>query len=135
MAKNLNYERCGKYLLTVRAEDCDGNSDFKIRSDTATISVTINDVNDNFPLFLHSPYHAYVMENAIPNPNGYVLTVKAFDADSPPFNSQIRYFLKEGDLDLFRINATSGDIYVLKPLDRELQAEYILSVVAMDAGK
>lgn len=134
VAKNLNYERRNKYLLTVKAEDNEGNSDVIVRSDVATISITITDVNDNFPIFLHSPYDAYVMENTIPQPNGYVLTVKAFDFDSAPFNSQIRYFLKEGDLDLFRINASSGEIFLLTPLDREKQAEHVLSVVAMDAG-
>lgn len=134
VAKNLNYERRSKYLLTVRAEDSEGNPDYPVRSDTASVSVTITDVNNNFPTFLHSPYYAYVMENGVPYPNGYVLTVKAYDADSPPFNSQIRYFLKEGDMDLFRINASSGEIFLLKPLDREKQAEHVLSVVAMDAG-
>lgn len=101
----------------------------------ASVSISITDVNDNFPVFVDSPYLAYVMENSVPYPNGYVVTVKAFDADSPPFNSQVRYFLKEGDLDLFRINASSGEIYLLKPLDREKQAEHVLSVVAMDAGE
>lgn len=74
------------------------------------------------------------MENVIP-PNGYVITVKAFDADTPPFNSQVRYFLKEGDADLFRINASTGEISLLRALDRELQAEYTLTLVAMDTGK
>lgn len=134
VAKNLNYERKNNYTLTVKAEDCEGNPELEVRSDTAIVAITITDVNDNFPVFVHSPYYAYVMENTVPYPNGYVLSVKAYDADSPPFNSQIRYFLKEGDLDLFRINATSGEIFLLRSLDREKQAEHVLSVVAMDAG-
>jgi protocadherin Fat 4 len=47
----------------------------------------------------------------------------------------VRYFLKEGDTDLFRINASTGDISLLRPLDRELVAEYTLTLVAMDTGK
>lgn len=135
VAKNLNYERKNRYVLTVRAEDCAadiGNGESKY--DTSELIISITDINDNAPTFMHSPYLAFVMENVIP-PSGYVLTVKAFDADTPPFNSQVRYFLKEGDADLFRINASTGEISLFRALDREAQAEYILTLVAMDTGK
>lgn len=136
VAKNLNYERKSRYLLTVRAEDCAGdiNGDV-VRSDTAEISVSVSDINDNPPTFLDSPYLAYVMENIIPPNGGYVVTVKAYDADTPPFNSLVRYFIKEGDTDIFRINASTGEISLLRALDREVQAEYTLSLVAMDTGE
>lgn len=61
--------------------------------------------------------------------------VRAYDADTPPYNDQVRYFLKEGDTDLFRINASTGDIFLLRPLDRELVPEYTLTLVAMDTGE
>ena len=61
--------------------------------------------------------------------------MKAYDADTPPYNAQVRYFLKEGDTDLFRINASTGDIFLLRPLDRESVAEYTLTLVAMDTGE
>jgi protocadherin Fat 4 len=142
VAKNLNYERKSRYVLTVRAEDCAGGllllnsgEDSSVRFDTASIVITVADINDNPPTFLDSPYLAYVMENVVPPPNGYVLTVRAYDADTPPFNGQVRYFIKEGDADLFRINASTGEITLLRALDREIQAEYILTLVAMDTGK
>lgn len=47
----------------------------------------------------------------------------------------LRYFIKEGDTDIFRINASTGDISLLRALDREIQEEYVLSLVAMDTGK
>lgn len=84
---------------------------------------------------MDSPYLAYVMENVIPPNGGYVITVQAYDADTPPFNSLVRYFIKEGDTDIFRINASTGEISLLRALDREEQAEYTLSLVAMDTGK
>ena len=133
VAKNLNFERKSRYVLRVRAED--SNSETLVRHDTATISVSVADINDNPPTFLDSPYLAYVMESVLPPPSGYVLTVTAYDADTPPFNGQVRYFLKEGDPDLFRINSSTGEISLLKPLDRETQPEYILTLVAMDTGK
>lgn len=135
VAKNLNFERKSRYILTVRAEDSSNDDDENIRYDTATISITVGDINDNPPTFLDSPYLAYVMENVIPPPNGYILTVRASDADTPPYNGQVRYFLKEGDAGLFRINASTGDISLLRALDREFQSEYLLTLVAMDTGK
>lgn len=135
VAKNLNYERKSRYVLTVRAEDCANDvGNGETRFDSAELIITITDINDNPPTFLDSPYLAYVMENVIPN-GGYVITVKAYDADTPPFNSQVRYFLKEGDADLFRINASTGEISLLRALDREQQAEYTLTLVAMDTGE
>uniref|UniRef100_A0A182F4L6 Protocadherin-16 n=1 Tax=Anopheles albimanus TaxID=7167 RepID=A0A182F4L6_ANOAL len=136
VAKNLNFERKSLYTITVRAEDCAGDTDggAEVRFDTARLSITITDINDNPPTFLDSPYLAYIMENVIPPNGGYVITVRAYDADSPPFNSQVRYFLKEGDTDYFKINASTGEISLLRALDRELQEEYILTLVAMDTG-
>ncbi|XP_014251864.1 cadherin-related tumor suppressor [Cimex lectularius] len=133
VAKNLNFERKSRYTLRVRAEDCSQES--AVRHDTATITVSVSDINDNPPTFLDSPYLAYVMENVVPPLDGYVVTVAAHDADTPPYNGQVRYFLKEeGDRRLFKINSTTGVVSLLKPLDREQQAEYTLTLVAMDTG-
>ncbi|XP_076252739.1 cadherin-related tumor suppressor fat isoform X2 [Rhynchophorus ferrugineus] len=135
VAKNLNYERRSKYVLTVKAEDCAGDiNEGIVRSDVAEITILVSDINDNPPTFLDSPYLAYVMENVIPPNRGYVITVNAYDADTPPFNNLVRYFIKEGDTDIFRINASTGDISLLRALDREIQEEYVLSLVAMDTG-
>lgn len=135
VAKNLNYERKSRYVLTIRAEDCASDiGDEESRFDTTELTISILDINDSSPTFLDSPYLAHVIENVRPPNGGYVITVKAFDADTPPFNSQVRYFLKEGDADLFRINASTGEISLLRALDRELQSEYTLTLVAMDTG-
>nr|CAG4640600.1 EOG090X0007 [Eulimnadia texana] len=128
VAKNLNYERKNQYVLTVQAED----SGSDIRYDSATATITILDINDNPPTFLDSPYVAYVMEEADKLP-ATVMTVQAHDADSPPYN-KIRYLIKDGDKSLFRINTTTGEISLLRSLDREKQSRYELTVVAMDSG-
>ncbi|KYN09067.1 Cadherin-related tumor suppressor [Trachymyrmex cornetzi] len=134
VAKNLNFERKPRYNLMIRSEDCAEEVGKEPRSDTAQITITVLDINDNAPIFLDSPYLAHVMENMVPPGSGFVKQVKAYDADSPPYNDQVRYFLKEGDTDLFRINASTGDISLLRPLDRELVPEYTLTVSAMDTG-
>ncbi|CAD1476828.1 unnamed protein product, partial [Heterotrigona itama] len=132
VAKNLNFERKSRYYLTIRGEDCASEVGETPRGDTAQVTVTVLDINDNAPVFLDSPYLAHVMENMVPPGGGFVIQVKAYDADTPPYNDQVRYFLKEGDTDLFRINASTGDIFLLRPLDRELVSEYTLTLVAMD---
>ncbi|XP_011701166.1 PREDICTED: cadherin-related tumor suppressor [Wasmannia auropunctata] len=133
VAKNLNFERKSRYHLIIGSEDCAAEVDKIPRNDTAQITITVLDINDNAPVFLDSPYLAHVMENMVP-PGGFVMQVTAYDADTPPYNDQVRYFLKEGDTDLFRINASTGDISLLRPLDRELVPEYTLTLVAMDTG-
>ncbi|KAG9437757.1 cadherin-related tumor suppressor isoform X1 [Apis mellifera carnica] len=134
VAKNLNFERKSRYYLTIRGEDCASEVGETPRGDTAQVTITVLDINDNAPVFLDSPYLAHVMENMVPPGGGFVIQVKAYDADTPPYNDQVRYFLKEGDTDLFRINASTGDIFLLRPLDRESVAEYTLTLVAMDTG-
>ncbi|KAK2725567.1 cadherin-related tumor suppressor-like [Artemia franciscana] len=128
VAKSLNYERKNHYVITVQAED----SGTYVRYDSSTVTVTLIDVNDNAPIFLNSPYIAYVMENAESLPLS-VVTVQAFDADSYPFN-KVRYLLKDGDSNLFKINTTSGEVTVHKALDREAKQQYQLSVIALDGG-
>jgi protocadherin Fat 4 len=68
--------------------------------------------------------------NRLPVP---IITVQAHDADSPPYN-RVRYLIKDGDKGLFRVNGTTGEISVLRSLDRETQSRYEIIVVAMDSG-
>lgn len=128
VAKNLDFERKSQYVLTVQVEDS-GND---VRYDTATATINILDINDNAPAFLDSPYYAYVIEeNSKP---ASVITVQAHDADSPP-NNNVRYLIKDGDKGLFRINGSSGEISVLRSLDREQRSQYEITIVAIDSGR
>lgn len=126
--KSLNYERVTKYNLVIQAEDSGDN----MRYSTATVSITVLDVNDNVPMFLDSPYIGFVRENMDTLPV-HVINVLAHDEDSPPFN-QLSYAIREGDPDLFNMSSTSGEIMVLKTLDRETISEYTLTVIATDSG-
>ena len=129
VAKNLNYERRNHYLLTVQAEDSGGD----VRYDSATVTVSIMDINDNAPVFLDSPFLVYVMENMAGLPTS-IATVTAFDADNPPYN-RVNYLVKDGDKSMFAVNASSGEISLLRGLDREQQQDYSLTVVAIDSGE
>ena len=82
VAKNLNFERKSRYYLTIRGEDCASEVGETPRGDTAQVTVTVLDINDNAPVFLDSPYLAHVMENMVPPGGGFVIQV------NNPSNSQ-----------------------------------------------
>lgn len=63
-----------------------------------------------------------------------MLLVSARDANSLSKNFQVRYLMKDGDKDAFRVNSSTGEITVHRALDRERQSEYQLTIVAMDTG-
>ncbi|CAB0029622.1 unnamed protein product [Trichogramma brassicae] len=134
VAKRLDYERQARYRLQLRAEDCPAERE-DVKYDLTELVVNLLDVNDNAPCFVDSPYLAQVMENQVPAPldgaggGGYVARFEARDADG----DQVSYYLKEGDPSLFRLNSSTGELALLRSLDRELKSEYTLTLVAMDS--
>lgn len=133
VAKYLNYERKSRYVLTIKAEDSPVGVDNRVNSDEVTVIITILDINDNYPVFPDSPYVIHVLEEYIPESKEFPMTiVKATDADSG-YNGRVRYYLK--DTEYFTIDSVSGKIYLVRSLDREVQSEHLITVVAMDSGK
>ena len=113
----------GLSVLQMSDEELNG----RVRFDTV-------DINDNPPVFFHSPYVVYVMEEMgqLTMPVS-INRVEAHDANSSPFN-RVGYLIKDEDKSLFRINGITGEISVLRSLDRETQSRYEIVVVAMDSG-
>ena len=100
---------------------------------TTTLTVTIEDINDNTPRFIDSKNAViFVRENT---PASTVITrVNATDADIG-VNGQIRYNIVNAPLTLpFRINNTSGEIGVMGNIDFEVTQMFILRVLASDSG-
>ena len=102
--KKLDFERKNAYQLTIQAED----TGTPVRYDTASVSIYIEDVNDSPPLFRHSPYLAYVVENGEELPR-YVTTVTAKDKDNPPYNN-IEYSMKKTFGGAFSIKMLTNQI-------------------------
>lgn len=127
--KKLDFERKNAYQLTIQAED----SGAPVRYDTASVSIYIEDINDSPPIFFHSPYTAYVVENGEELPR-YVTSLRARDADSPPHNV-VEYSIKKPVGNTFSINKTTGDVFLHSALDRETDPYYKLEVVAKDIGE
>ena len=127
--KNLDYERKKSYHVIVQCED--GGA--KPRYDTAAVYISIVDVNDNAPVFVDSPYLAYVQENMERFPV-HVVQLSARDDDSYSF-SRISYAIRDGNRKIFNINSTTGEVYAKQKLDRERENNYRLTVIATDSGQ
>ena len=128
--EHLDYETEQVHNLVIVVQDLPVGE--ASRSDTATITITVTDINDYVPLFDDSPYMAYVQENTANLPV-HVVQVMASDYDSPT-NAQLTYFLDEGE-SLFMMNSSTGIITAHQTLDREIREQYELIVTAVDSGE
>ncbi|XP_060034907.1 protocadherin-23 [Erinaceus europaeus] len=106
-------------------------------SATCLVSISVDDVNDNEPLFLRQVYNASLAEHT---PVGHCfLQVNASDADSGLYGF-VEYSLYDGFQSsmapqAFYINPHDGWICVSRDIDREQDpATYDLSVKAKDGG-
>lgn len=126
-SRPLDREKKARYTLTITARD-QGSPPL---SGTATVEVTILDINDNSPQFPSSSYTADVSEDV---PIGsLVLEVTATDPDQGP-NSQVMYFLTRGSQGMFIVDQHTGQIITTAPLDREKTASYSFEVCAADSS-
>lgn len=126
----LDRETISSYNLVIEA--LDGGTP-PLRGEM-TVNITIQDVNDNPPIFNQSRYFATVPENATIGTS--VLHVVAIDADAEE-NGQVSYSInrRQSDKDvMFRIDASTGLISVNKPLDFETKELHELVIVAKDHG-
>uniref|UniRef100_A0A8C5L0X7 Cadherin-5 n=1 Tax=Jaculus jaculus TaxID=51337 RepID=A0A8C5L0X7_JACJA len=131
MDKNLDREMKSTYEIVIEARDAQG---LRGESSTATVLVTLKDINDNFPIFTKSTYIFTVPEDIrVGTPLGS-LTVE--DPDEPE-NRKTRYSIVQGEYrDTFAIetdsNRNEGHIKPMKPLDYELIQQYTFSIEATD---
>ncbi|XP_030621866.1 protocadherin Fat 4 [Chanos chanos] len=125
--KPLDFENIEKYVLWIEARD----QHFPPYSAYERLEITVQDVNDNNPIFEHEPFYAEILENLSPQ---RVLMVSAIDQDSGP-NGQLEYAIIDGNKDSsFNINRATGEIRTTRPLNREKTAQYALRVKATDRG-
>lgn len=96
----------------------------------ARLHVAVTDVNDNCPVFVERPYAAAVLAGA--EPGAPVLRVRAVDADAND-NGEVRYEMKRGHGELFRVDRRSGQITLKQTVDAHNQL-YSLVIAAFDGG-
>ncbi|XP_074815030.1 cadherin-23 isoform X2 [Natator depressus] len=127
---NLDRETMASYTLVLEA--IDNGPTGNRRTGTATVHITVLDVNDNRPIFLQSSYEASVPEN-IPDSSS-IVQVKATDADEG-VNGRVWYRIVRGNnYNHFRINPSSGLVMRgLRHLDRENNSSHVLEVEAYNS--
>ncbi|XP_039987657.1 protocadherin-16 [Xiphias gladius] len=124
----LDREKRSTYTLSLEAFD--GGS--PKRTDEMTLDITVQDINDNAPVFNQSRYHAIISENLQPGSN--ILQVFATDADEGD-NGMVLYEInrRQSDPDrYFVIDSRTGIITLNKPLDFEMRRVHELVVQAQD---
>ncbi|XP_055033441.2 protocadherin Fat 4 [Misgurnus anguillicaudatus] len=114
------------YSLDVYAIEADANQP---RTQHAEVEITLQDVNDNPPVFPTDILDVTIQENIS---DGFrIMQLTATDADEGP-NALVTYAIISGADDSFRIDPESGDLIATKRLDRERRSKYSLLVRADD---
>ncbi|XP_070067866.1 neural-cadherin isoform X7 [Drosophila takahashii] len=135
VAGALDYETRRRYELKLVASD-------SLNENQTTIVINVRDVNDLPPQFPHTSYERTLDEGMTDTPFT-IMQVTATDGDKDrPQN--IVYFLTGQGIDpdnpansKFDINRTTGEIFVLKPLDRDQpngRPQWRFTVFAQDEG-
>ncbi|XP_050321161.1 putative neural-cadherin 2 isoform X1 [Bactrocera neohumeralis] len=136
VASPLDYETRPRYELRLEASR-------NRKTNYTTVVINVRDVNDNPPSFDRQTYRTQITEEDDRNLPKRILQVTATDGDVDRPMS-IVYFLTGQGIDpdntansKFDINRTTGDIFVLKPLDRDQphgRPQWRFTVFAQDEG-
>eukprot|EP00066_Takifugu_rubripes_P017726 XP_011606992.1 PREDICTED: protocadherin Fat 4-like [Takifugu rubripes] len=122
----LNRELHDSLILTVTAID-EGSPRMTTSS---SLTVLIEDVNNHDPEFSTDLYKVAVREDVRGGTS--LLQVSALDRDIG-MNGEVRYMLDKARP--FSVDAVRGVVMVMERLDRESDAEYTLTLTAVDLGE
>uniref|UniRef100_A0A8C7MDH3 Cadherin EGF LAG seven-pass G-type receptor 1 n=1 Tax=Oncorhynchus kisutch TaxID=8019 RepID=A0A8C7MDH3_ONCKI len=129
VATELDRETTEFYTFGMEARDCG----MPAMSSSASVSITVLDVNDNIPTFTEKVYSLKINEDAVVGTS--VLTVTAVDRD---VNSVVTYQISSGNTrNRFAITSQSGGglITLALPLDYKQERQYVLTVTASDGTR
>ncbi|XP_048837555.1 protocadherin Fat 4 isoform X3 [Brienomyrus brachyistius] len=129
LEKELDRETVSLYILTIQVSDCGQPLSSRLTG-TARVTILVKDVNDNAPSFkstsmIHIPEDTPLQTE--------IMVVQAVDLDSG-LNGHVLYELENWSGSRFRINSTTGAVYLEEPLDRELVNVYKVRLTARDQG-
>ncbi|KAI8798258.1 protein dachsous, partial [Biomphalaria glabrata] len=127
LAKPLDHEKKSKYIVGIQVSD--GVPD---HTQSKWITINIDDINDNAPVFSKQSYEVALPEQTSINQS--VLTVQATDADSGE-NAYIEYSMAPSPVSSFSINPQTGTIFTNRIITFTSGESIIqLVVVAKDKG-
>ncbi|XP_063535719.1 protein dachsous [Cydia strobilella] len=126
VAAPLDYEANTDFEFPVIATDRGG------LSTTAVVKIQVLDTNDNVPAFTVKDYNVSLKEGRVSSEP--IVAVTATDADSGR-NGAITYRIVNGnDNDVFRIDRSTGEMFVTKPSLIRANGKFDLEVSATDGG-
>ncbi|XP_022814420.1 protein dachsous [Spodoptera litura] len=130
LLRSLDYENLVRHTLIISARD----NGVPSLSANLTLVVDVQDVNDNPPVFEHDSYSANVLESeAI---NAKILEIQAIDKDTGN-NARITYKIAADSNtteEYFKVQPSTGWVYLAKQLDRETTAKHKMVIIAVDNG-
>lgn len=129
VASELDRETVEFYTFGVEARD---NGE-PVMTSSASVTITLLDVNDNNPTFTEKVYQLRLNEDAVVGSS--VLTMTAVDRD---VNSVVTYQITSGNTrNRFAISSQSGGglITLALPLDYKQERQYVLTVTASDGTR
>ncbi|KAI8521410.1 hypothetical protein Bbelb_011640 [Branchiostoma belcheri] len=120
----LDREIIDSYNITVEVSD-------ETFTNSTQLRVTVQDVNDNFPVFNQTDYTFDIPEGE--SASYTVGSIFASDNDTG-INEDILYSIQPSSPD-FSVDPSTGQITTLRPLDRETSSQVQFIVVASDQGR
>ncbi|XP_015784984.1 neural-cadherin [Tetranychus urticae] len=136
VAGPLDYETRKEYKLRLAASD-------NLNENYTQVVIRVKDVNDHPPVFDRPVYETQITEEDNTNLPKKILQVTATDGDKDRPQGIVYFLTGQGTEDKglsdrkFEVNSTTGEIYVLKPLDRDLprgRSQWRFTVFAEDEG-
>ena len=125
---DVDFERQVQYILTISATNSQADPPL---ASTTTVRVNITELNEHFPMFSQVMYQASLVEN---EPSGIsVVQVMATDLDVGS-SGEISFEIAAGNTGSAFEIADTGVVLTRRPLDREQEDIYMLTVVARDRG-
>ena len=121
----LDYETIIEYMLTVTSSE---NTNQTMAS--AMITITVTDINDNTPMLL--PIDDVYLSSNVPI-GTTAFTIYGSDIDSS-LNGMLKYIIFVDELELFNINAETGEVFVNMTINTTEELTYVLVVGAEDLG-
>ena len=123
----LDREQLDSYQLEIRVSDSGTPS----LSSTLTVDITIEDSNDNSPVFNSSPYVFNLIENS--SIGSTVGVLQASDSDIGT-NAQLTFSSMDTDGSHFSLHSTTGILVTSASFDRENKDRYVFRVTVRDGG-
>ena len=128
LIEQLDYETIKQLKLFITVCDqCVENQ----KCSNKTITIIVEDVNDNKPIVDVDDYVFKISEST--QPKTIIGMIYAQDKDSEE-NARLEYFI-DGHADTFSIDLHNGTLRLEQKLDRETIDKYILFVTVSDSGK